>query len=214
MNYFSKLLRYVFFSIFVKFLVLFIIGINIRYREKLPQKGPAIIVANHNSHLDTLVLINLLPLKLLHWIHPVAAADYFLKNKVIAWFAKSIIGIIPILRQGTNKKIDPLLPCYEALDNNQILILFPEGTRGEPEQLSNFKKGISYLAEKYPHVPITPIFMHGLGKSLPKGESLFVPFFCDVFVGNALYWQQDREKFMHTLTQQFEALASEGGYTA
>lgn len=214
MNYFSKLLRYVFFSIFVKFLVLFIIGINIRYREKLPQKGPAIIVANHNSHLDTLVLINLLPLKLLHRIHPVAAADYFLKNKVIAWFAKSIIGIIPILRQGTNKKIDPLLPCYEALDNNQILILFPEGTRGEPEQLSNFKKGISYLAEKYPHVPITPIFMHGLGKSLPKGESLFVPFFCDVFVGNALYWQQDREKFMHTLTQQFEALASEGGYTA
>ena len=214
MKSFNKILRYVFFSIVVKFIALFIIGINIRHREKLPKNGPAIIVANHNSHLDTLVLINLFSLKLLPSIHPVAAADYFLKNKFIAWFAREIIGIIPISRQGAKKSNNPLIPCYQALDDNQLLILFPEGTRGEPEHLAHFKKGISYLAEKYPHIPVIPIFMHGLGKSLPKGEWLLVPFFCDIFVGDSLFWQKDRDTFMKALTQQFDALISEGNHVS
>ncbi|MEO8401398.1 MAG: lysophospholipid acyltransferase family protein [Gammaproteobacteria bacterium] len=209
LNPVNKFLRFIFFSTVVRFVVLIVMGINIRHREKLPLKGPAIIVANHNSHLDTLVLISLLPLKLLPKVHPVAAADYFLTNKFFAWFSKEIIGIIPIVRQGIKKSIDPLIPCYKALDENQILILFPEGTRGEPEQLSAFKKGISYLAERYPTVPIIPIFMHGLGKALPKGEYLLVPFFCDIYVGDPLFWVDDRTTFMKLLNERFEQLTSE-----
>jgi 1-acyl-sn-glycerol-3-phosphate acyltransferase len=210
----NTFLRYVFFAVIVKFVVLIIIGINVRNRERLPQNGPAIIVANHNSHLDTLVLINLFQLKYLPLIHPVAAADYFLKNKLIAWFAREIIGIIPISRQGIKMGIDPLIPCYQALEQDQILILFPEGTRGEPEQLSAFKKGVAYLAEKYPKVPIIPIYMHGLGKALPKGEYLLVPFFCDIFVGEPLYWQTDKPTFMKVLNERFDQLVGEGHFSA
>jgi 1-acyl-sn-glycerol-3-phosphate acyltransferase len=207
----NKFLRYVFFALIVKFVALIILGINIRNRKKLPKKGPAIIVANHNSHLDTVVLINLFELKMLSHIHPVAAADYFLKNKLFAWFSKEIIGIIPINRLGA-KKEDTLLPCYKALEENKILILFPEGTRGDPEQLSAFKKGIAYLSEHYKNVPIIPIFMHGLGKALPKGEYLLVPFFCDIFVGDAMYWQGNKEVFMTELNKSFEILAAEGNF--
>lgn len=212
LTYINQILRFIFFAVIVRFIVLIIIGINVRHREKLPQKGPAIIVANHNSHLDTMVLITLFKLEQLSIIHPVAAADYFLKNKFFAWFALNIIGIIPIERQGFSKDQDPLALCYKALDAQQILILFPEGTRGEPEQLSAFKKGIAYLSEKYPTVPITPIFMHGLGKSLPKNEFILVPFFCDIFIGDPIFGQKDKQEFMQLLKERFEQLAAEGDF--
>lgn len=207
--YVNKLLRYLFYAVFVRFIVLIVLGLNVRNREKLPIDGPAIIVANHNSHLDTLVLISLFRLKLLPKIRPVAAADYFLTSKFFAWFSTKILGIIPIIRTGKKEGEDPLLPCYQALDQQQILILFPEGTRGAPEQLSELKKGISYVAERYPHVPIVPVFMHGLGKTLPKGDYLLVPFFCDIYVGDSLFWLEDRILFMKKLNERFEQLAAQ-----
>lgn len=210
MKIINTTLRWIFFAVFSRFIVLLVIGLNVRHREKLPLTAPAIVVANHNSHLDTLVLTNLFPLKLLSRIHPVAAADYFLKNKFLAWFSQNIIGIIPINRSPKfNKEVDPLEGCYQALSNNQILLLFPEGSRGEPEKLSQFKKGIAHLVEHYPHVPVIPVFMHGLGKALPKGELILVPFFCDVFVGDAIYWQGNKELFMQTLNDHFKQLAEE-----
>jgi len=209
----ARILRFIFFAIIVRFIVMVIMGLNIRHREKLPVKGPAIIVANHNSHLDTLVLISLFQLKDLPVIHPVAAADYFLKNKWMAWFSQNIIGIIPIVRQGGLKAADPLLPCYNALDAGGILIIFPEGTRGEPELLSAFKKGIAHLAEHYPDVPVVPVFMHGLGKALPRGEYLLVPFFCDIFIGDSLFWCGEKKLFMENLKASFAQLTAEGHFT-
>ena len=67
--------------------------------------------------------------------------------------------------------------------------LFPEGSRGTPEQMVRFKTGFSRLTERHTEVPIVPIFRHGLGKSLPRGDFLLGPFFCDVLIGNWLYWQ-------------------------
>ncbi len=193
----------------VRLFVLVLLGLNVRRRELLPVIGPAIIVANHNSHLDTLVLTSLLPLQILPKIHPIAAADYFLKNRVLAWFATSIIGIIPIARGKASKSYDPLQPCCEALDRGNIIILFPEGSRGEPERLSQFKKGVAYLAERYPHVPVTPVFIHGLGKALPKGDCILVPFFCDIFVGAKILFKTDRHVFMSDLSTSFMELSGE-----
>lgn len=205
---FDKLLRFAFF-IAVRLVLLVILGMNVRHRERLPETGPAIIVANHNSHLDTLVLICLFPIGLLPRLRPVAAADYFLKNRLIGWFATRIIGIIPIERGRAGKDNDPLEPCCRALDGGDIVILFPEGTRGEPEKLSQFKKGIAHIAARYPAVPVTPVFMHGLGKALPKDDFVLVPFFCDVFIGERLAAQPDKMAFMEALSARFKALADE-----
>jgi 1-acyl-sn-glycerol-3-phosphate acyltransferase len=207
----TRWLRWLFFSLIVRPLVLIVIGLNVRYRERLPVKGPAIIIANHNSHLDTLVLMSLFLLKDLPQIHPVAAADYFLRNRLLAWFALDIIGIIPITRK-LQANTDPFTQAYSELAKGNILILFPEGTRGEPEQMSSFKNGIARLAKNNTEVPVIPIFLHGLGKSLPKGEKLPVPFFCDVFIGNALTWCGNKKEYMQQLDNAMHDLAAEGNF--
>ncbi len=201
------ILRNIFFLLIVRPLVLLGLGLCVRNRGQLPTCGPAIIVANHNSHLDTMVLLSLFPASLLTRVRPVAAIDYFMKNRLLAWFALHIIGIIPLQRQLRKSEGNPLAACHQALEQGQILILFPEGSRGTPEQLSRFKTGIAHLAEDHPQVPIVPVFMHGLGKALPKGETVLVPFFCDIAVGSACYWNHDRSQFMTSLDAQMRELA-------
>ena len=208
----ARILRFLFYAVLVRLVVLIVLGLNVRHRERLPADGPAILVANHNSHLDTLVLMALMPLRLLPRLRPVAAADYFLRNRLLAWFALNVVGILPIRRGAGGRHDDPLQSCREALDRGDILILFPEGSRGDPERLTRFKSGIAHLALSRPQVPVIPVFLHGLGKALPRGEALLVPFFCDVFVGEQLPVSDDRKPYMQALDARMEALAGEGRF--
>lgn len=204
----ARLLRLAFFVLIARPIALIVLGLNVRYRERLPLDGPAIVAANHNSHLDTLVLLSLFPLKLLPKLRPVAAADYFTVNPLLAWFSLNVIGILPIKREAKGGA-DPLKPCEAALDRGEILVLFPEGSRGEPEVMSRFKRGIAVLAARRPEVPVTPVFLHGLGKALPKDDPILVPFFCDVFVGDAMQGREDQAAFMLDLEGRMRALAAE-----
>lgn len=208
----TRLLRLLFFGLIVRATTLIVLGLNVRHRQRLPRRGPAVLAANHNSHLDTMVLMTLLPLSALSNVRPVAAADYFLRNRLLAWFATEIIGILPISRSRTDPAADPLTPLVEALDRDEILIFFPEGTRGEPEHLAEFKSGLARLQERRPQIPITPVFMHGLGKVLPRGEAMLVPFFVDVFVGERVPWTGDRQRFMADFRAAVTALAAEGHF--
>ena len=64
----------------------------------------------------------------------------------------------------------------------------------------------------YPKVAFCPVFLHGLGEALPRGEALLVPFFCDVFIGESLTWTGDKTAFMEDLTCRKTALAAEGHF--
>ena len=203
------LLRLFFYGVLVRLVVLFVLGLSVRHRERLPAKGPAILAANHNSHLDAMAMISLLPLRLLPKVRPVAAADYFLRNRLLAWFALEVVGIVPLNRQRSTPDEDLLAPVAEALDRGEILVFFPEGSRGEPEQLAEFKSGLARIAERRPDVPVIPVFTHGLGKALPKGEWMIVPFFVDIFVGEPLRFEGDRSGYMQRYRDAMAALALE-----
>ena len=205
----SKVLRGAFFLLFVRPVLMFMLGAHVRGRENLPVKGPAIIVANHNSHLDTMTILTMFPIRMLPKLRPVAAMDYFMRNGLMAWFATRIIGIIPIVRGGHAAGANPLAPCEDALDRGEILIIFPEGSRGEPEKLQQFKKGVAHLAKARPETPVHPLFMHGLGKALPKDSVFIVPFNCDVAAGEPFFWNGGIEVFMETLQARMTALASD-----
>lgn len=205
----NTVLRILWFALVVRPLVLLGLGLNVRNRERLLSAQPAVVVANHNSHLDTMVLMSLFPLKRLRKVRPVAALDYFLKNRLLAWFALRIIGITPLARHAGEQKGDPLAASSQALERGEVLVLFPEGTRGEPEKLAAFKTGVAHLAKRHPEAPVIPVFMHGLGKALPRGELVLVPFFCDVVVGEPLVWSGDRADFMHRLETTMKELGAQ-----
>ncbi len=209
-----RMAQILFFALFVRPFVFLWVGLAVHGREGLPREGPAVIVANHNSHLDTLVLMALYPLATLIRVRPVAAADYFTKPGPFGWFAANIIGILPMERAGRFRgAAESIEACGAALRRGEILILFPEGSRGEPERLSTFKRGIAHLVERVPDVPVVPVFMRGIGKVLPRGDWLPVPFFCDVFVGAPLPRLVDRAQFMEELERSMLALAAQGHVT-
>nr|ADI22061.1 1-acyl-sn-glycerol-3-phosphate acyltransferase [uncultured myxobacterium HF0200_08J13] len=141
-----------------------VLGLNVRRNQLLPTEGPAVVVANHNSHLDALTLMTLFGMRRLAIVRPVAVADYFLKNRLLAWFSTQIIGIIPLSRKMSGVHSDPLAGITAGLEAGQILILFPEGSRGEPKELNEFKTGIAHVAKRHPTVPIVPVFLELLSE--------------------------------------------------
>jgi 1-acyl-sn-glycerol-3-phosphate acyltransferase len=197
------------FALSIRPIVGVLLGLNVRHRERLPQKGPAIIVANHNSHLDTVALMSLYKGDQLRAVRPVAAVDYWMKGGIKKWIAQNVIDIIPIERKAARHWMDPI---KEALNNNSIILLFPEGSRGNPEELAEFKSGVGKISEAFPEVPVYPIFLHGFGKSLPRGEAILVPHFCDIFIGEALKYSGDNDSFVSQIRSNIESLASEGNF--
>lgn len=182
-----------------------VIGVEVHNRSNLPDQGPAIIAANHNSHVDTLLLMCLFPSHLLERVRPVAAADHFFRSPLSAWFATRIVGALPIER-GTRSGRDVLKGCETALANNEILLVFPEGTRGEPEVMGVFKAGIARLAEQFPRAPIIPVYLQGAGRVLPRGARIPVPFTCSVIIGQTIEWCGSRTAFLDDLRSAIEAL--------
>lgn len=202
------MLKWLFFALIVRPMVLLIFGVHVRGREHLSSDKPCIIVANHNSHLDTLVLMSLFPLHKIHHIRPVAAADYFMKNRIIAWFSTQFIGIIPLSRKVERSHTHPLEAVRQTLEAGDSIILFPEGSRGEAEQMSKFKSGVAHLAKMAPHISVVPIYLGGAGKVLPKGEALLVPFIIDVHINEPMMiGEEDTQAF----TEQLEEVIKKAG---
>jgi 1-acyl-sn-glycerol-3-phosphate acyltransferase len=181
------MLKSLFFLFIVKPIVLLITGISIKNPQNLPKNGQFIIVANHNSHLDIMAIMSLFDSTMIKKIRPVAASDYFFKNKIIKWVSLNLIDIIPLNRDiKRTHNIHPLQPLYDALDQGDSLIIFPEGSRGRPGKLEKFKNGIGHLAKKYQNIDIIPVVLEETEKCLPRNEALLVPFIIKVEVKKSM----------------------------
>ncbi len=146
-------------------------------RENLRDvKGPCIVVGNHTSHLDALVLFQALPQRIKWNVYFAAAADrWFVKGRkelvMQPWYQSLAVGSFPIQRGGGSKALD--YPKW-LLDRGCNLVIFPEGTRSTSRKLAKFRHGVSILAlEK--NVPVVPIYLSGLNKLRPKGSREIFP---------------------------------------
>lgn len=206
-----RLVLALFFALIARPLLMVVMGVNVYGRHHLPPLRPGlpfIVVANHNSHLDALALMSLFPLRRLAYLHPVAASDYFMSNPLVAWLVTRLMNILPIPRSALSKTNHPIELMSQQLQRGHSLILFPEGSRGEPEVMGELKRGVAHVIKRHPGVPIIPVFLKGMGRALPRGEVVLVPFFCDVMIGPPLLFPnpQDKGEVMRVLTDAFAQL--------
>lgn len=132
--------------------------------------GPCLLVANHQSHLDTLLIRTTLPSSIRDHLYFGAAQDrWFVKGKkkltLKPWYQSLVLGNFPILRGGG---IKALSYAHWLLDRGEHVFLFPEGTRATTDELGEFKHGVAILALEH-GVPVIPIYLSGLKAIRPKG---------------------------------------------
>ena len=185
-----------------------IVGVEFTDCRFLKEEEQFIILANHNSHLDTLSLLSSLPGSLLWKVKPVAAEDYFGKNRFQTFISNYFINTLLIRRKGEkDSEHDPLKKMLAAIDEGYSLILFPEGTRGKPEQMGNIKSGIARILSQRPQVKYVPVFMTGMGHSLPKGELIILPYKSSIFYGMpTLAKSMDIQDILQQITNDFEVM--------
>lgn len=166
------------YSIVVKWFLKIFVGVKFDCAKFLLEEKQFIIVANHNSHLDTMTIMASLPRTILHKVRPVAAADHFGKSKLQEKLSRYLINALLIQRKRDkeNPSNDPINKMIKALEEGYSLILFPEGTRGEPEVLQPLKPGVAYVLTQGPVKTYIPAYMKGMGKAMPKNDNLIVPF--------------------------------------
>jgi 1-acyl-sn-glycerol-3-phosphate acyltransferase len=149
-----------------------IIGVKFDNADFLLQEKQFVIVANHNSHIDTMTLMASLPSSIIHKVKPVAAADYFGKTKFRAVISNYLINTLLISRKGGSA----IQTMKKALEDGYSLIIFPEGSRGDPDSEQQMKPGVAILLSVCPEVKYVPAYMFGMGKIMPKGDGLIVPY--------------------------------------
>jgi len=168
-----------------------LVGVRVRRRSLVPR-GPCLVVANHNSHLDAPVLLSLFPLGRISHVHPVAAADYFGETWLRRTMAMLLMNAIPIQRSPGARQ-DPLAHVVEALLSGESVILFPEGTRGEAGVVAPFRSGVGRIVQAIPGLAVVPVFLHGTERIWPRGEVVPVPLGIDVHVGRPRTYPSSKE---------------------
>lgn len=184
-----------------------IFGVNIRGRENLEDLDRFILISNHNSHLDTLLLYAALPLRQILQTHPVAASDYFTKSN---WLFRTISYIFrPVWVDRTGEKGKAIPEIQHVLDNGESIILFPEGTRGEPGRLQDFRSGIGRIVEANPSIPVVAAFLEGPERVLPRKASFPIPLWNHVTIAPPQLVQGDSSDVTLSLQKTLESLSEQ-----
>lgn len=143
----------------VKILTRIVYRIKIEGKENIPINSAGIICANHVHFLDSAVVISNIKQK----INILAKEDLF-KNKFIKWLAKNV-GVYPIKRNSAD--MHAIKTSLKLLKNNELLMIFPEGTRKGMEKKIKPKNGAVMIAIKS-GTPIIPMGIKGNFKPFRK----------------------------------------------
>jgi 1-acyl-sn-glycerol-3-phosphate acyltransferase len=130
-------------------------------------EAPVIFVANHASHLDTPLLLSVLPLRFRHRTVVAAAADHFFDRRWKAHLWAGALNAIPIERHRVNRRSAEL--AAGLVDEGWNLVIFPEGGRSPDGWLQPFRGGAAYLAVRSGR-PVVPVHLSGTWRLLPKGS--------------------------------------------
>jgi len=200
----KRLISYCYF-LFCKFFFKFYCPLKVDGQEYLP-KTPFILCSNHNSHMDTpvLMLATGLPFKSFGMV---AAKDYFFDNRLRKAIVNAIMNLIPIDRKVSRESLsNNIAACKNFVENRgHHLIIYPEGTRSLSGEIQSFKRGPAMIASELA-MPLVPVYIDGTYQSLGKGS--FFPKLGKIYVriGPPIFATQDKNKITQLLEDSVKQL--------
>jgi 1-acyl-sn-glycerol-3-phosphate acyltransferase len=147
---FYWLLKYVFLGPIVRLLY----RPKARGLENIPSQGPVILAANHVSFMDSLFV----PLMVKRRVVYLGKADYFDSPKT-RWFFKSA-NVIPVRREGGTSGEAAIRTGVKALQDGNVVGIYPEGTRSPDGRLYRGKTGVARMA-LLAGCPVIPVAVIG-----------------------------------------------------
>jgi len=176
----------------------------------VPRSGPVIIAPTHLSHLDPPLVACACPRRLM----------FMAKEELFRGFLGSLIrslGAFPVKRgEGDTESIRLAMSALEA---NETVLIFPEGTRGDGVHLGLLNKGVAMIAKRT-GATVVPAAIVGTHKALPKGSSKLKRARLTVRFGEPLRYEdtatgatekENRELFLAELGRRLMNLSEEAG---
>lgn len=130
--------------------------------EHVPKKGPCLILANHASYLDPLLVGIAIPRE----VH------YLARQEILDWpiLGRMMQNTHAIRREGIDRQAIAL--CREILKAGWPLVMFPEGTRSPDGKVYRPRGGFAWILETLPDVPCVPVYLSGTFDALKRGAFL------------------------------------------
>jgi 1-acyl-sn-glycerol-3-phosphate acyltransferase len=170
----------------------------------IDEDQPVIFAANHHSHVDTPLLLRMVPRPWREHLFVGAAADYFFPNRLKGAASALVLNAIPIERTRVSRR--STLAAADLIVDGWSMLIYPEGGRSPDGWGQEFRGGAAYLAIRC-GVPIVPIHVQGTDKILPKGRRLPAPRRTRVTFGDPL-WPSEREDSRHMAARLERSVAS------
>jgi 1-acyl-sn-glycerol-3-phosphate acyltransferase len=145
------------------------VRLTVEGRENLDKKQQYLILANHKSSVDILVLARILPLHFKFF-----AYSRFFSIPFFGW-GMALAGYIPVNRSSRVKSYKAIQKGINILSRNQAsLLIFPEGARIEEHHIKRFKHGFLWIATKS-QKPLLPVVLEGTLEIKKRIVPLFHP---------------------------------------
>ncbi len=136
----------------------FLFPIKVYGRENIPKHGGFIFASNHRSNLDPVII----PISCFRKCNFVAKDSLF-KNKFFGWYLRRL-GAFAIRREIGD--VGAMKEAIKRLKNNNVLTIFPEGTRVVEDKKRDVQAGIGFIVAKTKQ-PVVPVYIRNSDKAMP-----------------------------------------------
>ncbi|MFQ5989838.1 MAG: lysophospholipid acyltransferase family protein [Candidatus Methylomirabilales bacterium] len=133
-------------------------------KEEVPPTGGVILAANHVSYVDPVFIGVALAERQLHFM----AKEELFRSPLLGALMREL-NAFPVRRRQVDHA--GIRQCLRLLEKGEVLLIFPEGTRGDGLALGKAEEGIGFLAV-HAGCPVIPVHVKGTDKVLPRGQRI------------------------------------------